>query len=147
MRQKADERPRVLVVDDDRRVLASIEAVLDEHVSVHCTSQPTEALRLLDSDSSGFHVVCADYCMPRMNGVELLERVAQRPAYVSCLLITGADEYFAKHDRSGYYVLLKPFSPDRLVALVLQLARVAHMKRTVGDLKSRPLTPPRAIKS
>jgi DNA-binding NtrC family response regulator len=141
------ERPRVLVVDDDRRVLASIEAVLDEHAAVQCTSQPSEALRMIESDSAGFHVVCADYCMPRMTGVELLERVAQKPTYVSCLLITGAEEYFTKHDRSGYYVLLKPFSPDRLVALVLQLARVAHMKRTVGDLKSRPLTHPRASKS
>jgi len=134
MSGSGDDRARVLVVDDERSVLDSIEAVLDEHANVRTTTHPMEALRLLEAGDRSFHVVCADYRMPMMNGVTLLQRVAQRPEYISCLLITGAEEYFRSDNKSGHYVLLKPFSPDRLVALVLQLARVAQMKRTVGEL-------------
>jgi DNA-binding NtrC family response regulator len=126
------ERPNVLVVDDERAVLDSIEAVLDDHTTVRTTTSPIEALRLLDS--ARYDVICADYRMPILNGIQLLQRVGERREFVSCLLITGAEEYFRKDERSSFYMLLKPFSPDRLVALVLQLARVAQMKRSVNDL-------------
>ncbi len=146
MRGRSDERPSVLVVDDERAVLDSIEVVLDEHVNVQTTTLPLEALRWLDAGRD-YHVVCADYRMPTMNGLQLLQRVSQRPEYVGCLLITGAEEYFQNDQRQGHYMLLKPFSPDRLVALVLQLARVAHMKRAVGDLVGAQTGRIRAMKS
>jgi DNA-binding NtrC family response regulator len=120
---------RVLVVDDEERVLQTVEAVLSEHVEVVTTSSISEALAL--NERSTFHVICADYRMPMMNGLELLQKLSARSPYVSCLLLTGAEEYFAKADKSGYYVLMKPFSPERLIAIILQLGRVAQMKRTV----------------
>jgi len=43
-------------------------------------------------------------------------------------------EIFHTEERGGHYVLLKPFSPERLLALVQQLARVAQMKHTVSTL-------------
>ena len=42
-----------------------------------------------------------------------------------------------------YYVLLKPFDPARLLALVLQLARVADMKRAVSRLTTAIRRKPR----
>jgi DNA-binding NtrC family response regulator len=130
----AEQRFAVLVVDDEQTVLDTMEAVLSEHVTVSATSSPTEALRLLDTRS--FHVVCADYRMPGVDGVEVLRRTSARTEYTSCLLVTGAEEYFRRQEKGGYYVLLKPFAPDRLVSIVMQLGRVAQMKRTVADMPS-----------
>ena len=146
MRGSAEERPRVLVVDDEQAVLESVAAVLEDCAYVECTTSPLDALRKLEARDSSFHVVCADYRMPVMNGVVLLQRVAERPEYISCLLVTGAEEYFREDKKSGYYVLLKPFSPDRLVALVSQLARVAQMKRAVGALVLAQTGRHRAVK-
>jgi DNA-binding NtrC family response regulator len=130
------QRFSVLVVDDDRALLDGVDAILSDHFDVVTSTAPMDALRLFDARN--FHVVCADYKMPLMNGLEFLHRVSARPVFMSCLLITGGDEYFQKQDKSGFYVLLKPFSPERLVALVQQLARVADMKRTVNTLNDSP---------
>jgi len=146
MRGNGEDRPRVLVVDDEQSVLDSVAAVLDDCADVECTTSPLDALRRLEARGAAFHVVCADYRMPNMNGVHLLQRVAERPEYISCLLVTGAEEYFRDDKKSGYYVLLKPFSPERLVALVLQLARVAQMKRSVGALVLAQTGRHRAVK-
>jgi DNA-binding NtrC family response regulator len=134
---RADDGPsafRVLVVDDEPKVAASIEAVLSDHVEVTATTSASEALRLLERHD--FHVVCTDFRMPEMTGLELLDRVSAKGKHVSCILVTGADDYFRKEDRGGYYVLLKPFEPSRLVAMVVQLARVARMRRSVEDVAS-----------
>jgi len=66
--------------------------------------------------------------MPGISGTELLRRVAERHPDVGCLLITGSEEYFRDDRAGGLYVLIKPFSPDRFVSLVIQMARVAQMK-------------------
>jgi len=126
-------RFRVLVVDDDPGMLQSISTVLGEDVDVVTCDTPHEALQVFRT--TVFHVVCSDFKMPGMDGLELLRRVSASNEPVGCLLLTGSDEYsYAENNR--HYVLLKPFDPERLIALVLQLARVTEMKRSVQLLSS-----------
>lgn len=127
-------RYRVLVVDDDPSVLESMLAVLCDDVDVATAPSGERALELLEASS--FHVVCSDYLMPDMNGSELLKRVTALPTPTGCLMITGAEEYFRTKKESRYYVLLKPLDPDRLLGMVLHLARLTEMKRSVGRLSS-----------
>jgi DNA-binding NtrC family response regulator len=123
---------RVLVVDDEPAMLTTLEAILSDEFDVVTARSARDALRIIETKS--FHVVCADYQMPDINGLELLQRVSTREEYISCLLVTGNDEYFKREQAGGFYVLLKPFSPERLTAIVKQLANVAHMKRAVNDM-------------
>ncbi len=132
-------RYRVLLVDDDATVLRSMAATLEfEHelaVDV-CTS----AGRALDLIASGdFHVVCSDYSMPGMTGLELLEHVQGLPRAVGCLLVTGATSFVSRNaDGAGdHYVLVKPVDPARLSTMILQLARTAEIKRG-GRRVTRP---------
>ncbi|WP_438023323.1 response regulator [Sorangium sp. So ce233] len=121
-----------LVVDDDEGALSSIAAVLSADVDVvECTSAE-QALKLIETKE--FHLVCADLMMPGMKGDELLRRVASMPVYTSCLLITGAEEYARSKESSQHHVMLKPFNPDRLTAIVVQLARLAEMRRSVHSM-------------
>lgn len=136
----ASSRFQVLVVDDDRGMLASISSVLSDDVDVVTCETPQHALELLKIRS--FHVVCSDFKMPGMNGLELLRRVSESGQPVGCLLITGSDEYRSVgNDR--HYVLLKPFDPQRLIAMVMQLARVTEMKRSVQVLETTVRRRPR----
>ena len=66
---------RVLLVDDDARLLESMEAVLTGQFGVRCCASGQEALHLLDQES--FHVVCADWQMPGMDGVEFFQQSEQ----------------------------------------------------------------------
>jgi DNA-binding NtrC family response regulator len=122
-----EQRYRVLAVDDDDHGLATIAAVLSADVDVVTAPSAERALMLIEREP--FHVVCSDFKMGGMNGVELLQRVSALPYAVGCLLLTGTDEYFRNDEGSPYFVLVKPFNPERLIALVLQLARNADMKR------------------
>ncbi|MGK3998260.1 response regulator [Sorangium sp. So ce1024] len=126
----AQERLRVLVVDDDQRMLDSIAAILSDDVDVTTCGSAHRALELLQTGH--FLVVCSDYKMPGMNGGELLKRVADLPVYTSCLLITGAEEYIRSSEGGRHYVILKPFEPARITRIVLELARLAHTRRSVG---------------
>jgi DNA-binding NtrC family response regulator len=140
--EDSGKRHRVLAVDDDPAILEVIEAVLSDDLDVTTCASGARAVRLLESRS--FHVVCSDYRMPGMNGVELLDHVAQLPSHTACLLLTGADEYIRSSERSPFYVILKPFEGARLLRLVLQLARIADMKRSVTQLSQSSTVPPAA---
>ncbi|WP_437634557.1 response regulator [Sorangium sp. So ce854] len=126
----AQERLRVLVVDDEQRMLDSIAAILSDDVDVSTCKSAHRALEMLHTGQ--FHVVCSDYKMPGMNGEELLQRVAGLPVYTSCVLITGAEEYIRSSEGGRHYVILKPFEPARISRIVLELARLAQTRRSVG---------------
>jgi CheY-like chemotaxis protein len=119
---------RVLLVDDDPVFLTTTQALLDELFDVVTCGEPEAALGLLKAQP---HVVCCDFEMPKMNGVEFLRRALAVNDTVSCLLLTGGDEYFASGNSGEYYVLRKPFSPPRLISMVVHLAGVAASKRSV----------------
>lgn len=68
----------VLVVDDDPLILASVAAVLDAAgFRVWTTDSGEEAVRLVERVRPD--VVVTDLRMPGMDGLSLLDRLAQRP--------------------------------------------------------------------
>jgi DNA-binding NtrC family response regulator len=142
----ADDRSRVLLVDDDLAFLSTTEAILAEHIEVVSCTSGEQALRMLPSRQ--FHLVCSDFKMSGINGADFLDRVAALPYFVSTLLMTGSDQYIrGSRTSSQHYVILKPFEPTRLIGLVLQLARLARMKRSVRSLKDSvdPAVEPAAV--
>jgi len=135
----AAKRCRVLVVDDEPKFLESVAAILATDLEVVTCTSAEQALKLLAS--TRFHLVCADYSMPGMNGLELLERVGQLPQTTSGLLMTGSDDYARVQGQSRYHVILKPFDPERLLSLALQLARLTEMRRSVQSLTDSVMPP------
>jgi DNA-binding NtrC family response regulator len=122
-------RYKVLLVDDDAFVLRSMAAALEFELEVATCNSAERALALLKTGD--FHVVCSDYSMDGMTGVDLLEKVAELPEPMGCLLVTGSSSFIGR-DGAGagdHYVLMKPVDPERLSKLILQLARTAEMKR------------------
>jgi CheY-like chemotaxis protein len=67
---------RVLVVDDEAMVAKSLQLVLAKEFDVSRTTEPERALEWLSSGQL-FDVILCDVMMPRMNGVELRNRVEQ----------------------------------------------------------------------
>ena len=122
-------RYKVLLVDDDTAVLRSLAASLELELDVVTCSSAERALVLLGSGD--FHVVCSDYSMSGMTGLELLQRVAQLPVAVGSILVTGSSAFIGRQGAADHYVLMKPVDPERLSSLLIQLARTAEMKRGV----------------
>ena len=106
--------------------------MLELDLDVETCNSGERALELLKS--ADFDVVCTDYSMPGMTGIELLERVQRLPRAIGCLLVTGASEFMGRNGSgtTDHYVLMKPVDPARLSTLVAQLARTAKMKRATS---------------
>jgi len=131
---------RVLLVDDDARLLESMAAVLADQFVVRCCPSGYEASRLLDLEQ--FHVACADWQMPGMDGVAFFQALARRnlAALPCCVLITAhagqSLDQVPYDDRKMLGMMRKPFSPEQLVERVNQFASVAQSKRSNAALEA-----------
>ncbi len=129
---------RVLLVDDDLQLLESMAAVLSDQFVVHSATAGAQALHLMKREN--YHVVCADWQMPGMDGVEFFQQVealnlAQKPCFI--LVTAHATELLDRvpyDDRKMLGMLRKPFSPAQLIERVNQFAGVAHLKRSSAAL-------------
>lgn len=116
--------PRVALVDDDRNILTSLSITLEaEGFEVETHHDGRSALEAFERRLPD--VALIDITMPRMDGLELLERLRARSDLPVALLTSrddevdevlglrmGADEY-----------LRKPFSPRVVVARLRALLR------------------------
>jgi response regulator RpfG family c-di-GMP phosphodiesterase len=82
------ERPVLLIVDDETRILSALRRTLRrEGYEILTADTAAEALRTLDE--TPVDAVLSDHKMPGMNGDQLLDEVARRRPRVVRLLITG----------------------------------------------------------
>jgi CheY-like chemotaxis protein len=125
-------QPRVLVVDDDPGVLKSLELLLSDDCEVTVCDSPKDALEL--AVSKPFDVIVTDYKMPHMTGAEFAQAIKAKlsPAPYT-LLLTGTPNEVKPHLPGAsdlVMVLAKPFEPQRLLNMVLQVGRLGVNRRT-----------------
>lgn len=110
----------VLIVDDEPRVLDSLEALLAMDYKVLRAERGEDALRVLAGGDVA--LIISDQRMPGMNGTELLARAREvAPDTVRILLtaFTDADALMASINAANvYHFLLKPWEPKELVHTV-----------------------------
>jgi CheY-like chemotaxis protein len=112
---------RVLVVDDDADIRASVQEVLEEAgYSVVLANDGQQAYEYLAQNPPPDCVVL-DLWMPVMDGWSLAAEVLMgRLPPVPILVVTAANAHFA-YPVPPRYVLRKPFNPERLLMLVSEL--------------------------
>jgi response regulator RpfG family c-di-GMP phosphodiesterase len=108
---------KILIVDDEPRVLVAIKRFLDRVFDVSVADNPREGLDLLAERT--FHVVIADLKMPLMDGLQFLERAARAAPDTVRVLATGhadLDSAIAAINQGHVYRFLrKPFRPEILL--------------------------------
>ena len=128
---------RVLVVDDEPKILALLERVLrkDGH-RVATAENGHGALAAIDRESPD--VILTDVTMPGMDGFELCQRLKMNVAtrLIPVVLVTGLadrDNRIKGFDVGADEFLTKPVDPHELRARVRSLLR---LKRYTDDLDS-----------
>lgn len=130
--QPAQQRYRILLVDDEPNVLAALRRVFhQENYDLVCCQNPHDALKLLDSES--FQVVVSDYMMPGMDGGELLKRARSvQPDMIRIMLTGHADVNAvvgAMKTGAVYKFILKPWNDDDLRVTVGLALEQYELKR------------------
>src|SRR5947209_20431912 len=89
----AGKKRTVLVADDDpvtRSVLCHI--LESKGFFVHEATDGAEALELADAFPGRIHLLCTDFAMPNMNGVQLAAALTDDRPYIRTLYITRPRE-------------------------------------------------------
>ncbi len=111
-------RPRILVVDDEAAVRRYVCRVLGaEGYAVSEAEDGVEALELVRSEPDGWDLIISDIVMPRCNGVELYQTIANVAPALQVILMSGyAMTQLAELGIAApCAVLVKPFDAQRLL--------------------------------
>ncbi|MBK8011456.1 MAG: response regulator [Deltaproteobacteria bacterium] len=130
LRSLAQERRRVLIVEDHDDMRAYLARLLAPHYAIDLASDGEAALEFLGSDPPDL-VVC-DLVMPSFDGFALMEAIRGNPktAPIPVIMISARASQGARIeglDRGADDYVVKPFSPRELVAKIqsqLKLRRV-----------------------
>lgn len=114
--EKSENRDRILVVDDDENMRAALgEALGRLNLEIKTASDGEEAWRMVEADPP--NLLITDIRMPKMDGLELLEKVKLDFPDIPVILMTayGSVETSVEAMRRGASdYLLKPFSSETL---------------------------------
>jgi EAL domain-containing protein (putative c-di-GMP-specific phosphodiesterase class I)/CheY-like chemotaxis protein len=129
---EATSQTRVLLVDDDPKILAVTQRVLEGagHYVVPCASGDA-ALALLKEGA--FDVMVSDVQMPGMTGLKLLRAVREHDLELPVVLMTGAPGMQSAVDAIEYGAfryLIKPVPSEALRAVVSRAAAVGQVARS-----------------
>jgi PAS domain S-box-containing protein len=138
---------RVLIVDDNTELVATLHAVLvgagagdaqPARLEVVTASRGEEALAI--AQTHGFDVAIVDVKLPDVSGVDLIRPLRAASPLSEVVLITG----FASVDaaigalRSGAFAfVLKSFRPEELISTVEQALTKVQLKREREELERR----------
>ncbi len=118
-------KEHILVVDDERQLLAAMHATLEmKGYEVTTAGNGLDAVKKLAQEK--FHLMISDLRMPHMDGIELLQQAQRIDPRMPVVLLTafGTIENAVEAMRYGARdYLLKPFSSSQLLGAVEKHAR------------------------
>lgn len=129
-------KPRILLVDDEERILRSLGMLLRMHYQVFATSDGHEALDILRREK--IHVLISDQRMPVMTGTELLRQAREIAPDTIRILLTGyadADAAVAAVNEGEIFRYInKPWGPKELRDTIAQAVGIAQQLDIPADL-------------
>jgi two-component system, cell cycle sensor histidine kinase and response regulator CckA len=112
------QRETILVVEDDLLISALVRRFLeDAGYAVVTADDGEEGLRVYQRHQSNISLLLTDVRMPRMNGIDLADRVLQLDSHLPVLFMSGD----APRANLHFGCLAKPFNSADLVGRVSQV--------------------------
>lgn len=123
---------RVLVVDDDKAICEYMETFLaKDGFEVKTLNDPSDAPE--EVKNGGYHLVVLDLMMPKLDGLQVLERIRKVDNDVAVVIFTGYPSLETavqsmKMDAVDY--LKKPFNPEEFRVVVDRVMRKKGLLRS-----------------
>lgn len=123
---------KILVVEDNKKLLQTIEKELIKHFEVECCEDGEEALYLIKQGI--YDLVVLDLMLPSLGGIDILKNIRNNHIDTPVLILTAKeslDEKVEAFSIGANDYLTKPFYMEELVA------RIYAMLRTTGKLQTK----------
>lgn len=113
-----DIKEKVMVVDDERGILESFDALLGDDYNVLFARNGYEALEILKKESPS--LMFLDMCMPGINGIEVLKSIKEERNDIKVVIITGIRDETVEEEARGLGVfdyLNKPVCVEDIIRI------------------------------
>jgi DNA-binding NtrC family response regulator len=135
---KTDNR-HVLIIDDERPVLMTLEALLKRH-GYQVDTAPTAIQGLKALKSKPPTLVLLDLRLPDADGLEMLERIKTELPQVQVIILTAHDSLHNAIEsikRGAYHFISKPYAPEELLSLVEKALETQFLLREAEELREK----------
>ena len=131
---------RILMVDDDMSTRLLVTRFLTNWSMSTTASDGVEALEILNRE--GIQLVISDWLMPRMDGLELCQRIRAGtfPGYVYVIILTAKDskgELITAMEAGADDYIAKPFDKNELNVRIRAGERVLNLEKDLEDRNER----------
>ncbi len=131
--------PKILVVDDEKRIRESCYTVLtNEGYTVSCAESGKQGLATINREY--FDIILLDLMMPQMSGLDILPEIKANHPDTVVIVITGYStvEHSIEAMRAGAFDFIpKPFSPKKLKVVVSKAIEHMRALKDIAEEKSR----------
>ena len=130
---------RVMLVDDDRKLLALYEKIfeLNGFEAITCENGHL-ALDIIGKEKIA--VVVSDIIMPKMNGMELLKQIKLKSPDTEVIMLTAEGSISGAVEavkEGAFSYLVKPADIEELISNIKKAAELSNIKAENETLKNR----------
>ncbi len=140
------ENRRILIIDDERPILMTLEALLGRHgYQPEVAANAATGMRLLQSKSPA--LILLDLQLPDADGLTMLEQIKADHPETQVIILTAHDSLnnaIESIKRGAYHFISKPYAPEELLSLVEKalekqslLRETIELRETTQRLKKR----------
>ena len=138
MRANSEAR-RILVVDDERPILMTLEALLSRHgYQTETATTATLGLRAMKTNPAA--LVLLDLQLPDADGLETLERLKKDFGDSQVIILTAHDSLnnaIESIKRGAFHFISKPYAPEELLSLVEQALEKRSLLQETQALRKK----------
>src|SRR6059058_4858911 len=133
------ENHRVLIIDDERPVLMTLEALLKRH-GYQVDTAPTAAQGLKVLKSKSPTLVLLDLRLPDADGLEMLDRIKTGLPEVPVIILSAHDSLHNAIEsikRGAFHFISKPYAPEELLSLMEKALEKQSLLRETQQLREK----------
>src|SRR6476661_5218155 len=133
------ENHRVLIIDDERPVVMTLDALLKRHgYHVDAAATASQGLKLLKSNSPS--LVLLDLQLPDVHGLEMLDRIKTELPKAQVIILTAHDSLnnaIESIKRGAYHFISEPYAPEELLSLIEKALEKQSLLRETEQLREK----------
>ncbi len=131
---------RVLIIDDERPILMTLEALLTRH-GYQVEAARTAALGLeMATKEGGPHLILLDIGLPDASGLEVLTKVRQTAPHIQTIVLTANDSLSNAIESiklGAFHFIRKPYVPEELLSLMTSALEKRELAIEAASLREQ----------
>ncbi len=131
----------VLIIDDERPILLTLDALLKRH-GYETETAATAAAGLRAIKSKGPGLVLLDLQLPDADGLQMLEQIKKEHPETQVIILTAHDSLsnaIESIKKGAYHFISKPYAPEELLSLAEKALEKQSLLRETEELREKTL--------